>query len=175
MGEKCCGCNKEFVAGDNVLTFYMERVLKGQKSGVLGFYESANSLGTENEGNIDHVHFLPGCLELAFSPPDNPFMFDVLAEQVRQKIYEEESERDPADILPTLPEMLVDPPYCLWCKRTDTVWLHTDKGYPIFNCLACKKLWDQDDDELCWDQEIGDYFLAHVERKQEDVWPIDDR
>lgn len=172
MGEKCCGCKKEFAAGDDVLTFYMERVLKGPKSGVIGFYQNPNSLGSENEVNIDHVHFLPGCLEMAFSPPDNPFMFDILAAQVRQQIYEEESERDP-DFFPEMPSLIEDPPFCLWCKRTDTVWFSTYKGYPIYNCLACKKLWDHEDDELYWDANAGDYFL--VNQEGEDVWPTDDQ
>lgn len=164
MGEKCCGCKADFVAGDEVLTFYMERALKGPKSGIIGFYENPNSLGTENEGNVDHVHFSPGCLELAFSPADNPFMFDLLAAQVRQQIYEDESQKDPIEILPELPGLLDDPPFCLWCKRTDSVWLHTGKQYPIFYCRVCNKLWDHDEDELVWNQEKGDYFLADIDR-----------
>lgn len=163
MDEKCCGCGKGFAAGDQVVTFRMERVLRGDKSGILGFYNNHQQLGgygNEEMMVIDHVHFAPGCLERAFSPMENPFMFDMLADQVRQQIYEEEAERDPAEILPELPELLEDPPYCLWCKRTDTVWMHLDKSYPIYNCIACNKLWDHEEDELSWDSQRGDYFLV---------------
>lgn len=155
---KCCGCKKNFAAGDKVVAFYMGMALQGQKSGMLGIYETPNSLGAENESNTDYVHFLPGCLEMAFSPMENPFLFDVLADQVRQQIYEEESERD-TDFFPEMPSLIEDPPFCIWCKRTDTVWFHTAKGYPIFNCMACQRLWDHEEDELYWDQEAGDYFL----------------
>jgi hypothetical protein len=161
MDEKCCGCGKGFAAGDQVVTFRMEKVRRGEKSNQLGFYNNNQLLAaTEERLAVDHVHFAPGCLELAFSPVENPFMFDVLADQVRQQIYDEESERDPAEILPDLPELLENPPYCLWCKRKDCVWAHFDKGYPIYNCLACGKLWDHEEDELYWDQEQGEYFLV---------------
>lgn len=164
MDEKCCGCGKGFAAGDQVVTFRMERVLRGEKSGVLGFYNNHQHLGgygtSEELLVVDHSHFTPGCLELTFSPMENPFMFDLLANEVRQKIYDEESELDPAEILPDTPELLENPPFCLWCKRTDSVWAHFDKGYTIYNCLHCKKLWDHDEDELYWDSEKNDYFLV---------------
>ncbi len=163
MDDKCCGCGKGFAAGESVITFRMERVLRGDKSGVLGFYNHHQYLGvrnTEDPQIVDHAHFTPGCLERTFSPVDNPFMFDVLADQVRQQIYDEESEKDPSEIMPDLPELLEDPPYCLWCKRTDTVWMHFNKGYPIYNCLSCKRLWDHEDDELYWDDQRGNYFLV---------------
>lgn len=170
MSEKCCGCGKGFAAGDRVVTFRMERVLRGEKSGELGFYEASvtrDNLGVLRgsdgvEEGIDHVHFTPGCLELTFSPMENPFMWDMLADEVRQQIYENESEKDPDEILPDLPELIENPPYCLWCKRTDTVWLNTNKGYPIYNCLACKRLWDHEEDELYWDPAMGDYFLKET-------------
>lgn len=168
MEEKCCGCGKPFAAGDHVVTFRMERVLRGERSNILGFYKStlirdnvSVLYGSEGpEDGIDHVHFTPGCLERTFSPIENPFMYDMLADEVRQRIYDEESEMDPAEILPELPELIENPPMCLWCKKTNTVWMHVDKGYPIYNCLACRKLWDHEEDELYWDPEKGDYFLV---------------
>lgn len=161
MDEKCCGCGKLFVAEDQVVTFRLERVRRGEKSNLLGFYNLHRYIegqGTE-ETAADHVHFTPGCLERAFSPIENPFMYDMLADQVRQQIYDEESERDPDELLPELPELLEDPPACLWCKRTDSVWMHLSKGYPIYNCLRCRRLWDHEEDELYWDPEKGDYYL----------------
>jgi hypothetical protein len=170
VGYKCCGCGKPFVAGDHVVTFRMEQVRLGEKSNQLGFYNSfwyLEGQGAEDqnlpfgeETTGDHVHFTPGCLEKTFSPVDNPFLYDVLANQVRQKIYDEESDREPDEILPDLPELIEDPPACLWCKRTDTVWVHFPRGYPIYNCIGCSKLWDHEEDELYWDHEKGDYFLV---------------
>ncbi len=168
MEEKCCGCGKPFAAGEKVVSFRMERVLRGERSNLLGFYKASltrDNLGTLQGSNgpaedIDHVHFTPGCLERTFSPVDNPFMYDMLADEVRQRIYEEESESEPPEIIPEIPELIENPPMCLWCKRTDTVWCHFDKGYPVYNCLACKKLWDHEEDELGWDPIKLEYFLV---------------
>lgn len=155
MGEKCCGCGKDFVAGDDAVEWRFVRTLQGEKSGRLGFYEHPNS----PEGAGEYVHWKYGCLEKCFSPAENPFMYDTIAAEVRKEIYEDERDYDSADI-PLLMEYNEDPPYCLWCKRKDTVWVHYDKGYIIFNCLGCMKLWDDDENELEWDAEEGDYFLA---------------
>jgi hypothetical protein len=160
----CCGCGKSFVLGDRVLTFCIEEIKRGEKSGKPGFYTVDDSLGQRFwslEDNVDHVHYTPGCLELAFSPPDNPFMFEMLAGQVRQQIYEEESENErDIPVMPELPVLLEDPPFCLDCKRTDTVWTHFAKGYPIYSCIVCNILWDHEEDRLYWDPERADYFLV---------------
>lgn len=155
---KCCGCGKGFAAADDAVEFTLVRALLGEKSGAVGFYPHP----TNPEGEKDYVHFTPSCLEMAFSPMENPFMFDILAAQVRQQIYEDETARDPAD--DDFPEieidaLLEDPPYCLWCKRKDTVWCHFSLGYPVYNCIVCRKLWDHDEDELEWDPAKGEYFV----------------
>lgn len=162
MADKCAGCGKGFSAGDRIVTFKMERVLKGEKSGILGYYKDNLGViqGSDGPENIDHIHFTPGCLERTFSPAENPFLFDIIASQIRQEIYEEERDRDPDTVLPEIPALLDDPPYCLWCKKVNTVWVHFSEGYPIYNCLACGKLWDHEEDELYWDPERGSYFLV---------------
>jgi hypothetical protein len=146
MGEKCIACSKEFVLGDRVVTFRLERVLRGEKSGQVGFYEDNQS--PEDE----HVHLTYQCLEKCFSPADNPFMYDTIAAAVRKEIYEDEQEREELDIPLADPD---DPPFCLWCKREDTVWLQIQRDMYIYNCLACHKLWDHNEDELVWDDQRG--------------------
>lgn len=148
MGERCCACSKEFANGDQVVTFYFERVMRGEKSGELGFYEDKNY----PEQTVDRVHFTYPCLEKCFSPVDNPFMYDVIAESVRKEIYEDERDREDYDIPLTEPD---DPPFCLWCKREDTVWMQVQRETCIYNCLACRKLWDLNEDELVWDPQRG--------------------
>lgn len=143
--EKCCGCSKQFVNGDVVITFYFEQVKAGDKSGALGFYEHRNS----PENSVEHVHFTYGCLEKCFSPVDNPFMYDVVAEAVRRQIWEDEKEQDPDIPLHILD--YDDPPFCLWCKREDTVWIQVQRDMRVYNCLACRRLWDHNEDELYWD------------------------
>lgn len=158
--NKCCGCGKVFAATNDAVEFNLVRALLGEKSEALGFYPHPSN----PDGEKDYVHFTPGCLEMAFSPVENGLMFDILADQVRQQIYEEESERDPEDYPEiTISVLLEDPPYCLWCKRKDTVWCHFSRGYLIHNCITCCKLWDDDEDELIWDPAQGEYFLADPE------------
>jgi hypothetical protein len=134
---------KEFASGDTIITFYFERALKGEKSNLMGFYPHPNS----PEDSTDHVHFTHSCLEKCFSPVDNPFMYDLLADMVRQEILEDESDKDD---FPDI-EFEDDLPYCLWCKRTDTVWMQHRVGGEILHCVACNKLWDNEEVELRWD------------------------
>jgi hypothetical protein len=148
MGEKCCACSREFANGDRVVTFYFERVMAGEKSGALGFYEDNQYA----DNTVDRCHFLYQCLEKCFSPMDNPFMYDFIAEQVRKEVYEDEKDREEFDIPVSIDE---DPPYCLWCKKEDTVWLQQQRDLWIFHCIECHKLWDQNEDELVWDPQRG--------------------
>lgn len=151
MGEKCCACSKDFSNGDRVVTFYFEKVSAGEKSGTLGFYDD----NQYPENAVDRVHFIHGCLEKCFSPVDNPFMYDTLAELVRQEIYEDERDhKDYSDDIPTI-GMEEELPFCLWCKREDTVWLQMKPDMYIYNCLACQKLWDHEENELVWDPQRG--------------------
>lgn len=147
MTEKCCACSKEFVNGDTVVTFYLERVMTGQKSGVLGFYDDTRY----PDGAMDRVHFSYSCLEKCFSPVENPFLYDVVVETVRKEIYEDEIEA--ADDIPITIED--DPPYCPWCKKEDSVWKQIQRDIHIFHCVVCHKLWDQDETELVWDPQNG--------------------
>lgn len=148
MGEKCCACSKEFANGDRVVSFYLEQVMAGEKSNLLGFYDDRQYA----DGTIDRCHFTHSCLEKCFSPADNPFMYDMIAMEVRKEIYEDEKDQSELDLRLGGDE---DPPYCLWCKREESVWLNQQRDMWIFNCLACKKLWDQDETELTWDPERG--------------------
>ena len=152
MGERCCACRKEFAAGDTIITFFFERVLQGEKSNLPGFYPHPNS--PEGPDEAERVHFNYSCLEKCFSPADNPFMFDIIAEQVRREILEDEQEFN--DDFPIV-EFDDDPPYCLWCKRKDTVWLQVRMGGNILTCLACGKLWDDEEHEVVWDATRGIY------------------
>lgn len=147
MAGKCCACSKEFVSGDSVVTFYLEKVLAGEKSGVLGFYDDDRYPDRE----VDHVHFSHNCLEKCFSPIENPFLYDTVVESIRKDIYEDEA--DSVDDIPI--NIDDDPPYCLWCKREDTVWKQIQRDLHIFNCIACSRLWDQDETELIWDPQNG--------------------
>lgn len=145
MGEKCCACAKEFAAADVVISFYFEQVLQGEKSGALGFYPHKNSPAD----SVDHVHFNHSCLEKGFSPAEFPFLYDSIVDMIRQEVYEEmEFEDCPIDIEE-------DPPYCLWCKRTDTVWSQQQNGFIVLTCQPCQKIWDDEDYELTWAPENG--------------------
>lgn len=147
--EKCCACSRNFAAGDTVITFYFQQVMRGEKSGVLGFYDHKNS----PDGSVDYVHFSYACLEKCFSPMENPFMYDILADAVRKEIYDDEAGNDDDD----MPEITVeeDPPYCLWCKKEEAVWVHYQRDMHIYNCMQCSKLWDDEERELLWDPQRG--------------------
>jgi hypothetical protein len=41
-----------------------------------------------------------------------------------------------------------EPPYCLWCKATDYVWMHQKPQGMIFCCTRCNKYWDDQEEEL---------------------------
>lgn len=152
MGEKCCACSREFANGDRVVTFYFEKVMRGEKSGELGFYDD----NQYPDNSVDRTHFNYSCLEKCFSPMDNPFMYDAIAEMVRKEIREDETDRDEYEV------SIMDydePPYCLWCKREDTVWMQQQRDLHIYNCIACRKLWDQNEDELIWDPQRGYIYV----------------
>ncbi len=150
MIEKCCACGKPFANGDLVVLFHFEQVKAGEKSGALGFYESTQS----PEGEPDYVHFEYACLEKCFSPMDNPFMYDMIAEAVRKEAWEDALEKEERDLPLFMDE---DPPFCLWCKKEDTVWMQIQRDMHVYNCLQCRKLWDHNEDELYWDPETNTY------------------
>lgn len=151
--DKCIACGKSFANGDVVLTYFLEKVMAGEKSGLLGYYEHVSF----TEQYVERLHFTYGCIEKAFSPVDNPFLFDIVAESIRREIYEEEREKDEFDLPMVIEE---EPPFCLWCKREDTVWMHQRRDVHIYNCLACSKLWDHDEDEMYWDPQKADYVYV---------------
>lgn len=145
MGTKCLACSKEFTIVDRVVRVNLEIVRRGEKSGLLGFYEDSQSPDDER------IHFTYSCIEKYFSPADNPFMYDSIAAEVRKEIYEDEKSRED-DIPLADPD---DPPYCLWCKREDTVWMQIQRDMYIYNCLACRRLWDHNEEELTFDPQRG--------------------
>ncbi len=151
--DKCPGCSKAFVNGDQVIRVNLERVMAGEKSGALGFYDHQHLTRDEPE----RIHFSHSCIEKYFSPIENPFYYDFLAEQVRAEIYQDEKDRDEFELPNPMDE---DPPYCLWCKKEETVWLQQQRDLWIFFCTACQKLWDQDEYELVFDPQKG---YCHVE------------
>lgn len=115
---------------------------------MLGFYEHPNS----PQDSTEHVHFAYNCLEKCFSPVDNPFMYDALAAIVREEVMEDMAcEED-------FPEYEEDLPYCLWCKKTDTVWVQRRLTGEILTCVACNKLWDIEETELRYDPAKGEYI-----------------
>lgn len=152
--ERCIACGRPFAKGDDVVTFRLERVRAGEKSDALGFYDHPSSPNQEEE----RVHFNYSCLEKGFSPADNPFLYDSVVASIRQEIYEDEKEVDH-----DLPPIDEDPPFCLWCKREDTVWMQIQRDMYIYNCLACQKLWDHNEEEMYWDHERGQYIPVDID------------
>lgn len=150
MAEKCCACNKPFIEGEDVVTFYMEKAKIGEKSGQLGFYAHPSY----PKDYIDRVHFTYSCLEKCFSPADNPFLYDSIVlkirqettDDIRQEVYDEiniEFEDD----FPKIPD-IDDPPFCLWCKRRETVWIQIRTNGCIYACTSCNKYWDEEENEI---------------------------
>ena len=147
---RCCACRKQFGPGDEVVTFRLETVRRGEKSGQLGFYAHGNY----PEDFEDHTHFSAGCLEKTFSPMDNPFMYDAIADKVREEIeseirdeiYDELSAEFQTEDVPLYAEDEL--PFCLWCKKTNTVWLQHRHAGIIFFCTVCQKYWDDEETEL---------------------------
>jgi len=156
VSEKCCACGKEFKNDEEVVTFYLERAKVGEKSGALGFYQHQSY----PKDCIDRVHFSYTCLEKCFSPADNPFLYDSIAiklraditDDIRQEIYDEIN-IELEDDMPLID--LADPPFCLWCKRTDTVWIQVRNGACVYACPPCNKYWNEDEDELTQDGQIA--------------------
>ena len=125
----------------------------------------------DEEGGIDSldfVHHNHRCYEKYFSPVDNPFLYDAIAklvetekeEQIREEIREELRDR-----FDTIKEMISDhqfnfcvdcwanldedePPYCLWCKSPDNVWMHQKPQGMILCCTACNRYWNDQEEEL---------------------------
>jgi hypothetical protein len=150
MSDKCCACSKAFQDGDEVLTFYIEKSKRGSKSGMIGFYSHPNY----PKDYIDRSHFTAACLEKCFSPADNPFLYDTIVakiraettEDIRQEIYDDmDLELD--DEFPDMPD-IDDPPFCLWCKGPESVWVQIRSSGYLYACTKCNKYWDQDENEI---------------------------
>lgn len=152
MEDRCCACLKPFEAGDQVVSFYLEHIRRGEKSGQLGFYQHENY----PEENTDHVHFRASCLEMCFSPVDNPFLYDAIVDKVRKdvesdirdEIYDQVCAEYGVDDPPQYPLEEDELPFCLWCKKTNTVWMQQKTGGVIFYCAGCQKWWDEEENEL---------------------------
>jgi hypothetical protein len=130
------------VEGDSVFAFHLESVRRGEKSGVMGFYSHSHNPSKEQE----YAHAWPSCLEKCFSPEagENGFLYDEVVHSIRQEVYEELG-YDPNNDVP-LDEF--DPPFCLWCKKTDTVWMQDQMDRKVYYCTACQKYWDDEETEL---------------------------
>lgn len=154
---KCYGCGKGFAAADVMVEWSLVRALLGEKSGVLGVYPHQHNPDNEK----DYIHTDPSCLEASFSPMvETSFMWDIVADQARQIIIEEERATDPDDYPELSVEALLeDPPYCLWCKRKDSVWMHFSLAYPVSYCFGCMRFWDHDEDELERDPATGEFYV----------------
>lgn len=155
METKCLACGREFQHGEAVVAFCYEQAQKGTKSGLIGFYSHPH-YGREDEGNnnyTEHVHFTHSCLEKCFSPADNPYYYDQVVQAIRKEveadirdeIYDELSAE--YDDMPRV-RVEEDPPFCLWCKREDTVWLQERRTGCVFFCTVCQKYWDDQENEL---------------------------
>ena len=157
MEDRCAGCRQPFALGDVVQTFYLQEVRYGEKSGQLGFYDHPSSPGD----SVDHMHYWHGCAELYFQP-ENGWLYDIIVDKIRREVTEDirdeiyEEFRLEYEDMPPEPR---EPPMCLWCKSPRAVWKHEELDKDIFNCLACQKLWDHNEDELLWDPQRG-YVVA---------------
>lgn len=161
MQDKCPGCSKAFVAGDEVFACRLEQVRKGEKSGVLGFYPSRRN----PEGEEERIHFHHTCIEVYFNP-EHGYAYDDVVAAIRKEIWEEFHDDRYLDGIPEVR----DPPVCLWCKQEDGVWKHEQRDMDIFNCMRCRKLWDHDENELAFDPQRGYYI---VEYRDEDSFNPD--
>lgn len=144
---QCASCEGAFEDGDEVLVFYLQSARPGEKSGLLGLYEHSQYPGDTE----DYIHFRYSCIEKAFSPVDNPFLYDSIVSSIRKEVEadireEVETELDIQDDLPQLYEE--DPPLCIWCKRRDTVWVQYRLGGIFYFCPPCHKMWDDEENEV---------------------------
>ena len=149
---RCSVCSKNFVAGDDVLTFYLQKVGLTEDN-ELGLFEHLQY----PEDYVDRVHFEHKCLEQTFSPADNPFMYDKiydevcddiesqLREELSEQIREEIEEELGLDI-PNYEDQ--EPDQCIWCKKNDCVWRRVLTGGIIFYCTRCNKMWDDEENEV---------------------------
>lgn len=145
--ETCAACRKPFADGDDAVTFYFEKAKIGEKSGILGFYTHPNYPGDY----IDRIHFNYACVEKCFSPADNPFMYDVIVNKIRLEVTDDIRQEAYDEINIELEDGfpdIDDPPFCLWCKKREPVWIQIRSNGYIYTCTACQKYWDQDENEL---------------------------
>lgn len=163
---RCVACNGDLKEGAEVHRIPpTERVLLGEKSGVLGIYPQGETVPPENQDIIHHNY---SCYEKYFSPMDNPFLYDSITKEMgemMEKEIREEVREELASQFEDLKEMVgqknfnfcVDcwanlepdePPVCLWCKRPDHVWMHQKLQGTVLCCTACNKYWDDREDEL---------------------------
>ena len=157
MGEKCCACQQEFREGETSVAFFFQAAKRGEKSGMVGLYEHPDYPNATK----DYVHFTHTCLEKCFSPVDNPFLYDVLTaamrkevvDDVREEVYEEM--REEYEFGEGIVPFEEDPPMCIWCKKVDYLWCHFRMGGTIYNCMSCRKMWDDEETELTWDPDEG--------------------
>jgi hypothetical protein len=165
MQNHCVACRKQFHDGDQVQRLPpLEEIRRGEKSGLLGAYPLDNT----PEDDQDLVHHDFGCYEIFFSPADNPFLFDAIVKQVeeaRESEIRDEIRDELATKFEEVKEMISErnfnfcvdcwanldedePPYCLWCKDTQYVWMHQTPQGMILCCTRCNKYWNDQEEEL---------------------------
>ena len=86
--DRCDHCRREFQEGD--ATQFLpspERVLLGQKSGVLGFYQHESY----QPADAIRVHF-PACFIASANPDENPYLYDQLMDDDRAQLEDEINE-----------------------------------------------------------------------------------
>ena len=144
--KKCCACSKEFRAGDKILTFSINEVRYGEKSGALGIYPNKDY----GEDHQDYSHFTYQCLERTFSPIENPFLYDILYNAIKEEAYkdakDEAYEEFQMDVPPSYDND--DPPECIWCKKIGITWMLIRTTNTIFYCPECNQYWDQDENPV---------------------------
>lgn len=164
--QKCSSCNQAFHEGDEVQRVPpLEVVLRGEKSGELGVYLTGDQTPLEDQEILHHRY---GCYEKYFSPMENPFLYDTLANQVyeeKEGEFREEIRDEFASRFEEVKEMISsqnfnfcvecwkeleedEPPYCLWCKSPDFVAMHQKKQGLTFFCAPCNKYWDDQENEI---------------------------
>ncbi len=163
--KNCAACKHPFKLGDKVQRVPpLEEIRKGAKSGELGTYS------IDNISPIDHdlLHNSHGCYETYFSPMENPFLYDGIAQEVYSELegqLREEIKDELSAQFEQVKEMIAEgnhnfcvdcwamveedkPPTCLWCESPDAVWMHQKKQGMIFWCSRCNRSWNDQDIEI---------------------------
>lgn len=173
--QRCAACNQPFHEGDEIQRLPpLELALRGEKSGELGIYST-------REGQVDYddqdlVHHKYGCYEKYFSPLDNPFLYDSIANRVyeeREEQFKDEVREEFAQKFEEVKEMISEqkfsfcvecwkeleedePTYCLWCKSPNFVCMHQRRQGMTFFCAPCNKYWDDQENEITASQFYGE-------------------